>query len=155
MFPKKENIYSIFRIARQIRWHALLAVVLLCVPEPSVAQDVSSGEWSYVLPVSAKKAFDTNSSQLISPLLGSSVELRLPDCSGVYSKKQAEMLISSFLSTNQGYTYTVDHEETVGSSTLTIGLLSKDASVFRVSILTQPSEDGSLQIKQFKIERSR
>ncbi|MGN0010867.1 MAG: DUF4783 domain-containing protein, partial [Marinilabiliaceae bacterium] len=47
-------------------------------------------------------AFDAGDNSSICALVGSSVELQMPDASGIFSKKQAEMIIGKFLSLHPG-----------------------------------------------------
>lgn len=96
-------------------------------------------------------AFDAGDNSSICALIGSSVELQMPDASGIFSKKQAEMIIGKFLSLHPGLLCAVDQEEATPDATLVIGSLSGGSDLFRFYLLLQPT-DGSLQIKQLRIE---
>lgn len=98
-----------------------------------------------------RSAFDAGDNSSICALIGSSVELQMPDASGIFSKKQAEMIIGKFLSLHPGLLCAVDQEEATPDATLVIGSLSGGSDLFRFYLLLQPT-DGSLQIKQLRIE---
>lgn len=104
--------------------------------------------------MAVKSAFDSGSQSPMASYLGGSVEILLPDCSGIFSKRQAEMLLAKFLGAHRGVVYTVDHEESLGDAILSIGRLAGQGHDFRVCILLQQTGD-SQQIKQLRIEEQK
>ena len=122
-------------------------------PKQASPQDDGS-QWSYQLPYAVKQALDGADRSLFSPFLAGMVELQLPDCSGIFSKKQAEMILAKFLSQHHGLTYSVCREEALADATLTIGRFAGQNVSFGVYLLTQ-SVNGSKQIKQFRIEEQK
>ena len=106
------------------------------------------------MPIAVKSAFDSGSQSPMAGYLGDSVEILLPDCSGIFSKRQAEMLLAKFLGTHREVVYSVDHEETLGDAVLSIGRLSGSGQDFRVCILLQQT-GGVQQIKQLRIEEQK
>ncbi len=110
--------------------------------------------WPHKVPYAVKLALDGGDHSVISPCLANTVELQLPDCSGIFSKKQAEMILSKFMADHSSMTYSVSREESVSGATLTIGKLSGSAASFGVYVLSQPAA-GSQQIKQLRIEEQK
>lgn len=132
----------------------VLALLILCVPISAFAQVKAEGEAddaASVLGQAVRKAFDSNDHTAISSLFGPSVELQLPNVSGIFSRKQSDMIVVQFLAIHQGLTYELDHEEVADDATLTIGRATRLSEAFRVCILSQQSND-LLQIKQLRIE---
>ena len=127
----------------------LVSIVMLSVVDPLLAQ--SAPAWSYAMPISVKQAFDAGDHAPVAQFFSSTVELRLPNGNGIYSKKQAEMILGEYFAQHKGMVFSVDHEESVGVSTLTIGNLSLGAQKFRVYILSH-LDAGAYSIKQFRIE---
>lgn len=123
---------------------------LLCVPVRSYGQ-VDSGAGSAALVQEVKKALDSGDHSIVSRFFGPSVEIQLPNVSGIFSKKQAEMIVGQFLSAHPGLAFDLDHEEVADEATLTIGRASRDSDIFRVCIISQQT-GNSLQIKQLRIE---
>lgn len=126
------------------------------LPRPSSVMSCQDegGEWPYEVPIAVKSAFDSGSQSPMAGYLGDSVEILLPDCSGIFSKRQAEMLLAKFLGTHREVVYSVDHEETLGDAVLSIGRLSGSGQDFRVCILLQQT-GGVQQIKQLRIEEQK
>lgn len=134
-----------------------LATTKVTVEEIVKAQvsEAEGGEtWPHGIPQAVKKAIDASQVSDMSHLLGASVELLLPNSSGIYSKKQAEMLIGEFLTSHPQLSYSVDHEECTGSNVLTIGMMRGADGNFRISVLTQKRGETQ-QIKQLKIEEQK
>lgn len=133
-------------------WLALVLTALLtfCVRGVAYAQAAPDAERDAVV-LAVKQAFEAGDHTGISSLFGSSVELQLPNVSGIFSKKQSDMIVGQFLASHAGLVYELDHEEVADSSTLTLGRATKDGEAFRVCILFQQSA-GTQQIKQLRIE---
>lgn len=104
--------------------------------------------------MAVKSAFDSGSQSPMASYFGDSVEILLPDCSGIFSKRQAEMLLAKFLGSHRGVVYSVDHEESLGDAILSIGRLTGQGHDFRVCILLQQTGDNQ-QIKQLRIEEQK
>lgn len=132
----------------------LVVVVLSCFPTVSFGQDSAGGKRSpdsAPLAIALRQAFESNDHAAISGLFGASVELQLPNVSGIFSKKQSDMIMGQFMSLHQGFTCELDHEEVSDDATLVIGRISKGGEAFRICILAQQYGDLS-QIKQLRIE---
>lgn len=154
------NMYWMTKHIRLLIATAATAASLLLAPAQSWARPEAAcaepevRQWPYELPRSVAKALGRGDVAGLSPSIGQSVELRLPNGSGVYSKKQAEMILSDFFSTHSSTSYSIDREEKDGLATLTIGLLQTSKGTLRLSILSQKN-GGSFQIKQFRIEEQK
>lgn len=117
------------------------------------AQD-DGARWTYVVPMAVKSALDSGDVSLLASHLGGSVELQLPDYSGIFSKKQGEMILAKFLSLHRKMVYSVDHEEALGEATLSIGKLVGSGVTFSVYIILHPAGEIR-QIKQLRIEEQK
>lgn len=125
-------------------------LLLLCAPVRSYGQEnLSAGSATLVQEV--KKALGSGDQSIMSRFFGPSVEVQLPNVSGIFSKKQSEMIVGQFLTAHPGLAYDLDHEEVADDATLTIGRASRESEVFRVCIISQQI-GNSLQIKQLRIE---
>lgn len=69
--------------------------------------------------------------------------------SGVYSRKQAEVILHEFFSTMKDAEYTIDHERPTGNALQTISTLRTGNTRYRIVILSQ--DKGTL-IRQIRIE---
>ncbi len=141
--------------------HILLALSALAfLPSHDVrafwGREAQGGEpqWPHQVPMAVKSALDSGDVSLLAGHLGGSVELQLPDYSGIFSKKQGEMILAKFLSLHRKMVYSVDHEEALGEATLTIGKLAGGGVAFSVYIILHPAGDGRL-IKQLRIEEQK
>lgn len=124
--------------------------LMLCAPVCSFGQE-SDAAGSAALVQGVKRAFDAGDHSSISSLFGTTVELQLPNVSGIFSRKQSEMIVGQFLSAHTGLAYELDHKEGTAEATMTIGRATRQGEAFRVCILSQQS-GNSLQIIQFRIE---
>lgn len=147
MSPLKPTISAFFA-------SSVLALLILCVPISAFAQVNAEDEADVaasVLGQAVSRAFDSNDHTAISSLFGPSVEIQLPNVSGIFSRKQSDMIVGQFLAIHQGLTYELDHEEVADDATLTIGRATRQTEAFRVCILSQQA-NNFLQIKQLRIE---
>ncbi len=118
------------------------------------SRQADTPNWPYEVPHAFKQALDAADHSLMSPYLANTVELRLPDCSGIFSKKQAEMILSKFMATHHGMSFSVNREESISDATITIGSFSDGDISFGVYVLSQPAA-GIQQIKQLRIEEQK
>ncbi len=146
---------SLRRLAYSTFVRTLCLMILFCgVSASASAQSDDAAGWEHSVPLSVKEAFDEADHGKLTAFFGSSVELQLPNVSGIFSRKQSEMILSKFLSLHPSLVFVVDHEEAVGESILSIGTLSNADESFRVSMLLQP-EANTQQIKQLRIENQK
>ncbi len=110
--------------------------------------------WKYELPFQVKDALEKGNSVSLSNFFGGSVDMQLPNCAGIFSKRQAEMILSKFLAAHDGLSLTVKSEKSTGDANLTIGSLAGNGESFVVYILHSTSEGVTL-IKQLRIEIQR
>lgn len=153
-------MYWMTKHIRRLFATAVAFSVLLLSPTPTMAQKDSTelkseaAQWLHVLPQNVAGAIGRGDVAGLSPSLGQSVELRMPNGSGVYSKKQAEMILADFFAAHRSKSYRIDREGSEGSATQTIGTLQTEKGTFRISLLSQQFK-GSFQIKQFRIEEQK
>lgn len=132
----------------------LSAVLFASAPASSYAQEQTVAEQSgatVALDLALRRALTTGDHSAVSAFFGQSVELQLPTTSGIFSGRQADMILGQFLSYNNGLSYELDHEEMTDDAILTIGRAEGTDESFRICVLSQQS-DNSLQIKQLRIE---
>ncbi len=135
---------------RKIHFTTLMTLVALLIAS-NITLNAQSMGWDYVLSKDIYNAVKTSNATVIGQSLNSSVELTTLSNSGVYGNKQAEMVISNFLSGIRISEYYIDDEKTMGNSTLTIGRLMTNTANYRIYLLTKDENNKQL-IQQFKIE---
>ncbi len=135
---------------RKIHFTTLMTLVALLIAS-NITLNAQSMGWDYVLSKDIYNAVKTSNATVIGQSLNSSVELTTLSNSGVYGNKQAEMVISNFLSGIRISEYYIDDEKTMGNSTLTIGRLITNTANYRIYLLTKDENNKQL-IQQFKIE---
>ena len=135
-------------------WALCFAFIFCGVCVSASAQSDGAAEWGHTVPLPVKEAFDDADHNKLTAFFGGSVDLQLPNASGIFSRKQSEMILSKFLSLHPDLVFSVDHEEAAGELILSIGTLSSSDESFRVSMLLQPVAN-SQQIKQLRIENQK
>lgn len=80
------------------------------------------------------------------------IELTVLDQDDVYSKAQAQQIISNFFSQNKAEDFSIIHEPGNESSKFVIGNLKTDKESFRVSFLLKSEEDKAY-IHLLRIEK--
>ena len=108
----------------------------------------SSDEWSYALPQSIYKMLCSKNIQALSDKFNSAIEISLPQSSGLYSKKQGEMILSDFFASLGNIQVTIDHERSVGEATSTICTCKSGNKKYRIYILTQNQSIQQLRIEE-------
>lgn len=109
-------------------------------------------QWRYALPVEIYNSLSKGDAVALASALNSSVELAMPQgSSNIYSRKQAEVVLSEFLSGIRNPQFSISHERSMGASTQTIGSLVGDGSKYRIFILTQ-QHGQSVFIHQLRFE---
>lgn len=106
---------------------------------------------TYTLNASTLNAFATTNEKLLAQSFNQSIEIATPEGSGIYSSKQAEMVMGEFFSAISAAQCSVEHETQTGNATLTIASLTAGDRRYRIYILTQ-GQDESQVIHQIRIE---
>lgn len=109
-----------------------------------------SAYWNYALPIEVYDAIAQNRPSDMQPWLNTSVEVIAPRSSGVFSSRQAQVVIDDIFSSLSIRSYEVECERTTGDQTLTIGTLVTSGAKYRVYILT-----NNKRIQQIKIEEQK
>ncbi len=136
------NNINIYRTVAKI--HILLALCLLCTA--SFAQTSK-----YLLPQDVKTAFEKSDMKHLSAYIAPTIEISLPTGSGIYGKRQAEMVLNEYLQMHKGMTMNITGEENVLQATKTNGKISHNGKTMFISILFQRNKN-SIQIKQIRID---
>ncbi len=137
-------------------WFLACVAMFLClsVASAQTVQKKVRPTWSYVLPLQVKEAIEKGNSVSLASYFGGTVDMQLPNCAGIFSKRQAEMILSKFLAAHDGLVLYVKSEKSTGDADLTIGSLVGDGESFVVYILHSHS-GGVTLIKQLRIEIQR
>lgn len=110
--------------------------------------------WQYELPLQVKDALEKGNSVSLANFFGGTVDMQLPNCAGIFSKRQAEMILSKFFAAHEGLSLSVNIEKSTGDADLTIGSLAGNGESFVIYILHSRS-GGVTVIKQLRIEIQR
>lgn len=98
------------------------------------------------------KAIQEGNAKNLSEYFAPMVDLTVKDIEDVYSKEQAEVIITRFFSENKSVSYSVKHE---GKSKLDdyfyIGDLKSESGIYRLTFFLKRESDR-FKIKQLKIE---
>lgn len=124
-------------------WSAPYAVMSIS----ATWQQANEG-WSYSLPQSIYKMLCNKNIQSLSEKFNTTIEITLPQSSGLYSKKQGEMILSDFFGTLGDIQITIDHERSVGEATSTICTCKSGSKKYRLYILTQNQTIQQLRIEE-------
>lgn len=130
----------------------LAALVLVYVPFFGFAQD--GNDWKYQLPKECWDAMVGGKTQIVSKYFAPSVELSLPGGSGLYSNKQATVVLEEFMAQGVFHKAEVDNERQTGKSTMMIATAEIKGRSYRVYVLTQQSQNGC-QIQKLRIEEEK
>ncbi|NQW42787.1 MAG: DUF4783 domain-containing protein [Bacteroidetes bacterium] len=93
---------------------------------------------------------NANPSEL-SEMFNSSIELTMPNVSGVYTKEQAKLVLDNFLKANVPSKCTLTHESSGSTSVMLVYELVTKNGQFRVSIVANVSGGGFI-INELKIQ---
>lgn len=111
-----------------------------------------SESWDYILSEEIYTSLNSGDAMGLSSMLNASVELSMPQGgSRVYSRKQAEVVLTDFFSTIDEPVFEINHERSIGKSSQTIGFLSGRGVRYRVFILTQ-LQDTKCMVHQLRFE---
>lgn len=94
----------------------------------------------------------SGNSRTLSEYFNQNVELVVPDSDNVYSKAQAQQIVSSFFSNNSPRSFNVIHQGGKEGAQYVIGNLGTQKGTFRVYFLLKKS-DGKDYIHQLRIEK--
>ncbi|WP_282038234.1 DUF4783 domain-containing protein [Saccharicrinis aurantiacus] len=109
-------------------------------------------ESSAQFPTEITKATQSANSPELSEYFNSKIELVLPEKSGVFSKEQAQLVMSSFFKNNPAQSFKIIHQSNRQSSSFAIGKYKTQNNIFRFYFLTKTTEDKTF-IHQLRIEQ--
>lgn len=133
---------------RALRTTLIAALALLTLP--AAGQEAPP----QALQEAVQQAFTARLSTPLTPHFAGQVELRIPGRSGIFSKKQAEMILANFLREAGEGEYRFDHTERGDETSLTIASWTAATARYRVQLLTIGDGDTT-RIKQLKIEETK
>lgn len=93
-----------------------------------------------IFPEGLKDAFINGNSEKISGYFGRNVELMLFDKGDVYSKAQAQLIISNFFSTYNPQSFIIESESKEENTYYTVALLNTQKEYFRIFIVYQANK---------------
>lgn len=126
---------------------AAIALLLSC----ALLAQSTSDNWRYELPQEIHRAINANKTEDILPLLNDFVEVTTPFSNGVFSRRQAEVVMLEFFNKVRIKSFKIDHERTMGEVSLTIGSLITHDTSYHIYILTKRGAEKT-SIQQIKIE---
>lgn len=118
------------------------------------AQAQENEEWKYQLPKECWDAMIAGEHQIVAKYFAPSVELTLPSGSGLYSSKQATVILQDFFSTSTVSRADIGNERQTGKSIMMIATFEISNRPYRVYILTQQGQNGC-QIQKLRIEEDK
>jgi hypothetical protein len=131
MFPTKINFYRLL---------LLISLTLVTVVSPAqVPDEIIQG-------------LKTGNAKIISDYFSQNVELVILENDNVYSKSQAQQIVTNFFAKYRPESFNVFHQSGKEDSKYLIGNLKTNAGVFRVYIYLINSE-GKAFIHQLRIEK--
>lgn len=144
---------KVFRRPVRLCLWLLLPLCLAVMPVRLLAQDAQATAAATVPPMQTDvaRAFNDGKCAPLTPYFAGQVELRIPGKSGIFSRKQAEMIVASFLAETAGGIYLFDHEERSDDSAVSIASWKARGTQYRIQLLTT-GEGDTTKIKQLKIE---
>ncbi len=98
------------------------------------------------------QSLKSGNARLLSGYFNQNVELVIPDSDNVYSKAQAQLIVSEFFSSNSPQNFQVLHRGGKEGAQYVIGNLLTKKGSFRVYFLLKKS-DGKDYIHQLRIEK--
>lgn len=126
---------------------------------PAAAQQSAAGPdtvadslWAYYLPQHISAAIAAGKPDDLDAFVSSNIELTITSKSGIFSHKQAMVILHDFFESITPTSFDIVHERCLDSATLTIGTLRSGDRQYRVYILTN-SENNKLSIQQLRIEK--
>ncbi|MDO4461044.1 MAG: DUF4783 domain-containing protein [Bacteroidia bacterium] len=109
-----------------------------------------SNGWKYHLPKECWDAMVGGKPQLVAKYFAPSVELSLPSGSGLYSSKQATVVLQEFVSKSKISNAEIDNERQTGKSIMMIATFEISERPYRVYVLTQNGQIHKLRIEEDK-----
>jgi len=94
----------------------------------------------------------SGNAKALSEYFNQNVELVVPDSDNVYSKAQAQLIVSNFFSSHSPQSFSVIHQGGKEGAQYVIGNLGTQKGTFRVYFLLKKS-DGNDFIHQLRIEK--
>lgn len=97
-------------------------------------------------------SFKTGNASTLSNYFNQNIELFVLDQDDVYSRAQAQQIVSNFFSQNKATGFSIIHQSGKEDSKFAIGKLTTTKGVYRVSFFVK-NEDGKPVIHQLRIEK--
>lgn len=102
-------------------------------------------------PQKINTALQNGNSTELAEVFNNSIELTMPNTSGVYAKEQARLVIDNFFKANSPSKCTLSHETSGASSSMLVYELVTKNGTFRVSLVVNIS-GGGFVINELKIQ---
>jgi len=114
---------------------------------------VLSGIWATAqIPDDLVLSLKTGNAATLSSYFNQNIELFVVDQDDVYSRAQAQQIVSNFFNQNKATGFSIIHQSGKEDTKYAIGKLTTNKGVFRVSFLVK-NEDGKSVIHQLRIEK--
>lgn len=128
----------------------VIITILLFVAIATVGAQTPKGQ-TFGMSKACYDAVVTLNISKISECFGTSVEVVTPKGGGVYSRKQAEQVLLSYLGGFKSLKCTLSQEKSSAGARLAIGSVKADNKNIRLYILTQQRDDNCV-IQQIRFE---
>lgn len=102
-------------------------------------------------PQKINTALQNGNSTELAEVFNNSIELTMPNTSGVYAKEQARLVIDNFFKANSPSKCTLSHETSGATSSMLVYELVTKNGAFRVSLVVNIS-GGGFVINELKIQ---
>ncbi|RKD92716.1 DUF4783 domain-containing protein [Mangrovibacterium diazotrophicum] len=114
---------------------------------------VLSGIWATAqIPDELVLSLKTGNASTLSSYFNQNIELFVVDQDDVYSRAQAQQIVSNFFNQNKATGFSIIHQSGKEDTKYAIGKLTTNKGVFRVSFLVK-NENGKSVIHQLRIEK--
>ena len=114
---------------------------------------VLSGIWATAqIPDDLVLSLKTGNASTLSSYFNQNIELFVIDQDDVYSRAQAQQIVSNFFNQNKATGFSIIHQSGKEDTKYAIGKLTTNKGVFRVSFLVK-NENGKSVIHQLRIEK--
>lgn len=114
---------------------------------------VLSGIWATAqIPDDLVLSLKTGNAATLSSYFNQNIELFVVDQDDVYSRAQAQQIVSNFFNQNKATGFSIIHQSGKEDTKYAIGKLTTNKGVFRVSFLVK-NEGGKSVVHQLRIEK--
>jgi len=135
-------------IKRNIMIDSKRIILLIFILSSAISMDA---QHTAALPQDVIMAVKRSDAETLSKSFNDNIEIILPHKTAVYSRKQAEMVLKDFFSTNKVTEFQLIHQGKKGNASFAIANYFSNRGRFRFTFLTK-DKGGKIYIHQIRIE---